>query len=83
MALEDSSAADDASEQGTTVCDNGLDDDGDGRVDVKDDYGCESPTDWSEHSSLECDDGIDNDGDGKTDWPRDPECLTIAWTPEG
>jgi len=58
-------------------CQNGIDDDGDGRVDFPSDTGCESAADFLETSALlPCDDGIDNDGDGLTDYPNDPACQT-------
>jgi hypothetical protein len=57
----------------STACSDGLDNDGDGLVDL-DDPGCESPDDVSEQStSLVCDDGVDNDGDGLVDLD-DPGC---------
>jgi hypothetical protein len=66
---------------GVQECRNGLDDDGDGRIDQvsgDSDSGCESPTDTSEHNRLRmCDDGSDNDGDGFTD-KLDPDCGSIT-----
>jgi len=58
------------------ACSNGLDDDGDGRVDHPADRGCASALAADE--SRACDDGIDNDGDGATDHPTDPGCFA-AW----
>jgi hypothetical protein len=70
-----------AFETGVQECRNGIDDDGDGRIDQvpgDSDSGCESPTDTSEHSPLRmCDDGLDNDGDGFTD-KFDPDCSSIT-----
>jgi hypothetical protein len=70
-----------AFETGVQECRNGIDDDGDGRIDQvpgDSDSGCESPTDTSEHSRFRmCDDGIDNDGDGFTD-KLDPDCGSIT-----
>ncbi len=64
------------------VCDNGLDDDGDGLIDLLD-PGCEGPGDDSERSpGLICDDGLDNDGDGATDFPDDPGCAHTQWPSE-
>lgn len=49
-------------------CSNGLDDDGDGGVDLAD-AGCADSDDTSERSpTLACDDGIDDDGDGRIDF---------------
>jgi len=49
------------------ACSDGLDDDGDGLVDL-DDPGCSDATDDSERSpALVCDDGLDNDGDTLVD----------------
>jgi hypothetical protein len=51
------------------ACDDGMDDDGDGRTDYPDDPGCDDPLDPFETSeTLPCDDGIDNDGDGRVDF---------------
>ena len=70
----------DTDEHNTAVaCDDGIDNDGDGRVDFRPavartspgDPGCSSLTDPSE--LAECDDGIDNDGDGRVDG-TDPGC---------
>jgi hypothetical protein len=57
------------------ICDDGLDNDGDGLADSAD-PGCL----WqlSPDESPACDDGVDNDGDGGTDWdgtPPDPQCA--------
>jgi hypothetical protein len=60
------------------ICDDGLDNDGDGLVDYPDDPGCASVNDESETDPLRlCDDGVDNDGDGKVDFPADPGCLSL------
>jgi hypothetical protein len=62
---------------GDAACQNGIDDDGDGKTDFPDDPGCTSPTDDDESNVAKpaCSDGIDNDGDGKIDFPADPGCL--------
>ncbi|MFN2537380.1 MAG: hypothetical protein ABR549_04405, partial [Mycobacteriales bacterium] len=60
-------------------CSDGVDNDGDGKIDFPADPGCTSPTDDSEADSggqPECSDGIDNDGDGKVDFPADPGCSS-------
>jgi len=57
---------------GCAPCNNGIDDDGDGRTDFGEDTDCTSPADVSE--LPECGDGYDNDHDGDTDFPEDPGC---------
>ena len=52
----------------TEICDNGVDDDGDGLVDG-DDPDCAPPP-------PQCSDTFDNDSDGKTDFPDDPGCSS-------
>ena len=50
------------------ACRDGIDNDGDGYVDL-DAPGCRSKNDISElNSGVECDDGIDNDGDNSVDY---------------
>jgi len=64
-------------------CDDGLDNDGDGRADFPDDPGCSDPSDPDEKSELlPCDDGVDNDGDGLIDWPDDPGCFELIFAEE-
>ena len=69
-----------------TACVDGIDNDGDGRIDG-DDESCESAADLSEsgESVDYCTDGIDNDVDGLADG-EDPDCVdgdgTSEW-PEG
>jgi hypothetical protein len=58
-------------------CANGIDDDGDGQIDLND-RGCSDPLDDDERDGpvpAACSDGIDNDEDGDVDWPADEECL--------
>jgi hypothetical protein len=58
-----------------TACSDGLDNDGDGKVDL-DDVGCDDAADVSERTSLQpCDDGRDNDGDYGVDVNGDPGCA--------
>jgi len=58
-------------------CQNGVDDDGDGRTDYPADPGCSSAADFLETSaSRVCDDGLDNDSDGFVDVPDDPGCQS-------
>jgi subtilisin family serine protease len=62
-----------------TDCSNGLDDDGDGLIDLED-PGCDGADDLSEKApGRVCDDGEDNDGDGLVDFPEDPGCLHPAF----
>lgn len=62
-----------------SACANGLDDDGDGLIDLAADAGCESAFDASERSIvLPCDSGEDEDGDGAVDFPSDPGCASPA-----
>ncbi len=55
-------------------CENGKDDDNDGKIDYPADTGCFSRTDQSEDPNPQCSDGIDNDRDGKID-VSDPDCF--------
>ena len=66
------------------VCSDGVDDDGDGKLDYPTDPGCDSPTDDDESDTCPgtgcpvCSDGVDNDGDGETDYPNDTNCESAA-----
>jgi hypothetical protein len=67
------SPADDSERSPALVCDNGLDDDGDGVIDSQD-PGCDDPEDPSEQSAaLACDNGLDDDADTLID-TLDPGC---------
>jgi hypothetical protein len=58
-------------------CADGIDNDGDGRIDFENDSGCTSAMDSSERDSdLPCDDGFDNDRNGLIDYPADPGCKS-------
>ncbi len=60
-----------------TACNDGLDNDGDGRIDYPFDPGCPSIADLDETDPIptpQCGDGLDNDGDGLIDYPADPDC---------
>ncbi len=62
-------------------CRDGIDNDGDGKVDHPADPGCDSPDDETESpdpTKPECSDGIDNDGDGLTDYPADLGCSSAT-----
>ena len=73
-------------------CGDGIDNDGDGSVDVGEDAGC--PTATSDIESPECQDGMDNDGNLLIDFDGgvsalgaghpdvtapDPSCSGLAW----
>ena len=63
------------------VCDNGRDDDADGRTDWPEDPGCETAADDDERDPAvlpACANGRDDDADGFTDWPDDPNCEAAA-----
>ena len=59
------------------ICSDGIDNDGDGKIDFPDDDGCLSASADTESSPPlpACSDGRDNDGDGKADYPNDPGCF--------
>ena len=61
------------------VCRDGLDNDGDGAIDL-DDRGCISADDPTEEH--DCSDGLDNDGDGDADYPDDVGCKNANWATE-
>src|SRR5262245_44261333 len=64
-------------------CSDGIDNDGDGLIDLGPDPGCTSPSDNSEADPLPaCSDGIDNDGNGLIDFPADPGCDSATDTLE-
>ena len=69
-----SSAADDSEKSADFACDDGLDNDGDGEIDMID-AGCPFPNATVE--STQCDDGLDNNADGNVDID-DPNCSR-AW----
>lgn len=58
-------------------CRNGIDDDGDGRVDFTEDANCRGNLDGASEFPR-CSDGLDNDGDGRIDFPADPECMNAT-----
>lgn len=62
------------------ACEDGVDNDGDGRTDFPNDPGCKTQSDLDELDELhlpECVDLLDNDGDGKKDFLGDPGCSWI------
>lgn len=67
------------------VCNDGLDDDGDTKIDYPNDPGCSTPEDDTENDNCpsgagcpECGDGIDNDNDTKIDYPMDTTCKAAG-----
>lgn len=73
------------------VCDDGKDNDGDGRADARftlnGDPGCDSPDDDNERGVGICDDAKDNDGDGRFDFlleagAGDAGCVSVTDTSE-
>lgn len=60
---------------GGSLCQDGIDNDGDGLIDYPADSGCVSPQHDTEAS--QCEDGIDNDGNGLVDFPNDPSCSSF------
>ena len=65
------------------ACSDGVDNDGDGRVDYPADKGCKSAADTTETNRNRCSDGLDNDDDGRTDFPADPGCASAVDRSEG
>lgn len=59
------------------ACADGIDNDGDGKIDYPADPGCGSAADTDERNNA-CADGIDNDGDGRIDYPNDPGCASAG-----
>jgi large repetitive protein len=71
------------------VCEDGLDDDGDGKIDYPADPGCTHPQDDSEDDDCpngpncpECANGIDDDNDGLIDFGMDPTCIAASGASE-
>lgn len=62
----------------TPACDDGVDNDGDGRIDANDPGCMQQISGFNEVDTLPaCDDAIDNDGDGTID-AKDPGCKGAA-----
>jgi len=66
-------------------CGDGIDNDGDGKIDYPNDPGCTSPDDDDETDDCPtgpncpaCSNGIDDDNDTFTDWPADTSCHSAA-----
>ena len=64
-------------------CKDGVDNDGDTKVDYPSDPGCSSRNDNNERSTVQCDNGVDDDGDSFIDWPNDSGCSSLTDTTEG
>src|SRR6185369_6800793 len=67
------------------LCADGIDNDGDGKIDYPADPGCDSSADDTEQNPATlpvCADGSDNDGDTLTDWPADYGCAAASGTTE-
>jgi uncharacterized repeat protein (TIGR03806 family) len=64
-----------------SVCNDGLDNDGDGLRDYPADPGCASRASATERPT--CDDGVDNDADGRIDSPHDLGCIAPSDHTEG
>ncbi len=76
-------ATDDTS--GLPQCGNGVDDDGDGKIDFPDDPGCFSTQQDDEDDDCpsgpncpQCSNGIDDDRDGELDYPDETTCETAS-----
>jgi hypothetical protein len=66
-------------------CNNGIDDDSDGKIDYPNDPGCDSPSDDDETDPATppvCSNGSDDDSDGAIDFPADFGCSSAAGTSE-
>jgi large repetitive protein len=72
-----------------TACNDGLDNNMDGKIDYPADPGCTTASDPIEDnvcpgtSCPACADGLDNDGDSQIDFPADTGCLSASATNEG
>ena len=67
------------------VCEDGLDDDSDGKIDYPNDPGCSTPLDDTENDNCpngagcpECGNGVDDDADTKVDYPMDTTCKAAG-----
>lgn len=59
----------------TNDCSDGLDNDGDGKVDDADPGCVTDQRESADEGKGKCGNGIDDDGDGKVDFPGDPQCA--------
>jgi hypothetical protein len=72
------------------VCNDTVDDDGDGANDFPDDPGCDNPGDFDETDDCPagencpaCANDIDDDSDGDVDYPDDVDCASASQAVEG
>ena len=68
-----------------SACNDGIDNDGDGKIDYPFDPGCDSPSDNSEVDPTTlpvCGNGTDDDADGTIDYPADYGCSSAAGASE-
>jgi hypothetical protein len=69
-------------------CNDGMDNNGDGRIDYPSDPGCSNPSDPAEDTVCPgptcpvCSDGADNDADMMTDYPTDTSCSVASGATE-
>jgi hypothetical protein len=67
------------------MCNDGIDTDGDGKIDYPFDPGCDSPSDDDETDPATppvCANGLDDDSDTKIDFPADFGCTAASGTSE-
>lgn len=71
------------------MCNDGVDDDADGKLDYPTDPGCDSPDDNDETDTCPngascpaCSNGLDDDNDTKIDYPMDTSCTSAAGNSE-
>jgi hypothetical protein len=71
------------------MCSDGVDNDGDGKIDYPNDPGCDSPSDNDETDDCpsgpncpECGNNIDDNNNGKTDYPAEPNCIAASTSSE-
>lgn len=69
---------------GGCQCQDGVDNDGNGRIDFPNDMGCssvlddeEEPSDYQMVSYPACSNGLDDDKDGSVDYPEDSSCESL------
>ena len=67
------------------ACNDGIDNDGDGKTDYPNDPGCSAPNQEDESDDCptgpncpQCADGVDNDNNGVSDFPNDPGCESAS-----
>ncbi len=61
---------------GPEICNNGIDDDGNGKIDCAD-SACSGYSGCAAIHVPACSNGLDDDGDGKIDYPEDPGCDSL------